>query len=61
MRARHQGDMAHSGQNDICYEMAQISELMGQTDKAIGYYKEIYSVDISYKDVSDKIEKAYKK
>ncbi len=46
---------------DICYEMAQISELMGQPEKAIGYYKEIYSVDISYKDVSDKIEKAYKK
>lgn len=46
---------------DICYEMAQISELMNQPDKAIAYYKEIYSVDISYKDVSDKIEKAYKK
>ena len=46
---------------DICYEMAQISELMGQPDKAVGYYKEIYSVDISFKDVSEKIEKAYKK
>jgi tetratricopeptide (TPR) repeat protein len=46
---------------DICYEMAQISELMGQSDKAVGYYKAIYSVDIGYKDVSDKIEKAYKK
>jgi len=46
---------------DICYEMAQISELMGQPDKAVGLYKEIYSVDISFKDVSDKIEKAYKK
>jgi tetratricopeptide (TPR) repeat protein len=46
---------------DICYEMAQISELMSQPDKAVRYYKEIYSVDIGYKDVSDKIEKAYKK
>ena len=46
---------------DICYEMAQISELMSQQDKAVRYYKEIYSVDIGYKDVSDKIEKAYKK
>lgn len=46
---------------DICYEMAQICELMKQSDKAIAYYKEIYSVDISYKDVADKIEKAYKK
>jgi tetratricopeptide (TPR) repeat protein len=44
---------------DICYEMAQISELMGQRDKAIAFYKEIYSVDISYKDVANKIEKAY--
>ena len=46
---------------DICYKMAQISELMGQTEKAVGFYKDIYSVDIAYKDVSEKIEKAYKK
>ena len=46
---------------DICYEMAQISELMGETEKAVGFYKDIYSVDIAYKDVSEKIEKAYKK
>jgi tetratricopeptide (TPR) repeat protein len=46
---------------DICYEMAQIGELMGQPDKAVEYYKKIYSVDIGYKDVSNKIEKAYKK
>ena len=46
---------------DICYEMALISELMNQPDQAIVYYKEIYSVDISYKDVAAKIEKAYKK
>lgn len=46
---------------DILYEMGLISELMGNTDEAVGYYKEIYSVDFGYKDIAQKIEKAYKK
>ncbi len=46
---------------DIVYEMGLISELMGHMDKAAAYYKEIYSVDIGYKDIAAKIEKAYKK
>ncbi len=46
---------------DILYEMALLCELMNKTDKAIAYLKEIYSVDIRYKDVSSKMEKFYKK
>ncbi len=46
---------------DILYEMGVIAELMGQKDKAIQYFKEIYSVDIQYKDVAARIEKAYQK
>ncbi len=46
---------------DILYEMGQVAELMSQHDKAVQHYKEIYAVDILYKDVAQKIEKAYKK
>jgi tetratricopeptide (TPR) repeat protein len=46
---------------DILYEMGIISELMGNAEKAVQFFKEIYSVDILYKDVAQKIEKAYKK
>jgi len=44
---------------DICYEMGVISELMGRRDEAAKYFKEIYSVDISYRDIAQKIENAY--
>lgn len=46
---------------DVLYEMGAISELMGQAQQAAQFYKEIYSVDIRYKDVAQKIEKAYTK
>ncbi len=46
---------------DILYEMGTTCDLMGDLDKAIGYFKEIYAVDIRFKDVADKIDKAYKK
>ncbi len=46
---------------DIVYEMGTICELMNQPEKAVQYYKEIYGVDIGYRDIASKIEKAYKK
>lgn len=46
---------------DILYEMGVLCELMNQPDKAAAHFKEIYSVDIGYKDIAQKIEKAYKK
>jgi len=46
---------------DILYELGEISELMGHPEKAIVFFKEIYSVDISFRDVSTRIENAYKK
>ena len=46
---------------DIVYEMGILSEAMGNLEKAAVYFKEIYAVDIRFKDVSAKIEKAYKK
>jgi len=44
---------------DIYYELGQIAEITGAAKKAAGYYKEIYQVDIGYKDVSDKVEQLY--
>lgn len=46
---------------DILYELGTLSESLGDRDKAIGYFKEIYGVDISYRDVASKIESFYKK
>jgi tetratricopeptide (TPR) repeat protein len=45
---------------DILYELGDLCDRMGQTEAAVGFFKEIYAVDISYQDVADKIEQAYK-
>jgi len=46
---------------DIFYELGTILESMGNVKEAADrYYKEIYQVDIGYKDVAAKIEAAYK-
>lgn len=44
---------------DTLYELGEICEAMGDKQKAASYYKEIYSVDISYKDIAAKIENTY--
>ncbi len=45
----------------IFYELGQVLESMGDVDQAVNrYYKQIYQVDIRYKDVAKKIEGAYK-
>ena len=46
---------------DVVYEMGLLADQMGRKDEAIGYFKEIYSVDIKYRDISQRIEAAYKK
>lgn len=43
----------------ILYEMGVISELMGNLDQAAKYYKQIYQVDIGFKDISDKVASIY--
>ena len=45
----------------ILYDLGRLYEKMNQGQKAFDKYKEIYEVDIGYKDVSEKIEKAYSK
>jgi tetratricopeptide (TPR) repeat protein len=45
---------------DIVYELGLLYESMGQMDKAVVYFKQIYAVDIGYREVAHKIEQAYK-
>jgi len=42
---------------DILYELGDLHEAMQHSEQALKYYKEIYSVDIGFRDVAEKIEK----
>jgi len=44
---------------DVLYEQGLVAELMGDMAKAGAFYKEIYQSDISYRDVTQKIEQLY--
>jgi len=46
---------------DILYELGEIAEKMENPEKATSFYKQIYAVDISYRDIAAKMEQAYKK
>ncbi len=46
---------------DILYETGLLYETIGNKEKAVACYKEIYSVDFGYRDVSTRIEQAYPK
>lgn len=43
----------------IIYELGEVLELQGKTEEAMGYFKQIFSIDIGYKDVAAKIEQGY--
>jgi tetratricopeptide (TPR) repeat protein len=45
----------------VLYELGEVLELMGQQEKALDSYKQIYQADINFRDVAQKIENAYKK
>lgn len=45
---------------DVLYQLGAISEDLNDLEKAAAYYKQIYQVDIGYKDVAEKIEAIYK-
>lgn len=46
---------------DVIYELGACYELMGKSDAAIAEFKEIYSEDIGFRDVADKINAFYSK
>ncbi|MBA4387768.1 MAG: hypothetical protein C0404_07295 [Verrucomicrobia bacterium] len=58
-KAKEESPIMDGTKKDIFYELGCVDELMGQNDRALGYFKEIYQVDIGYKDIAQKVEKAY--
>jgi len=46
---------------DVVYQIGLLAEKMGRKDEAIAFFKEIYSVDIKYRDIAQRIESAYQK
>lgn len=44
---------------NVIYQLAASYEAMGQTEKALREYKEIYSADIGFRDVAEKIDGSY--
>lgn len=44
---------------DVVYALGELAEDRGDWEKAAEYFKEIYRHDISYKDISEKVERAY--
>jgi tetratricopeptide (TPR) repeat protein len=46
---------------DVVYQMGILAEQMGRQQEAVAFFKEIYSVDIKYRDISQRIESSYQK
>ena len=44
---------------DLIYDLGLIYDKMGKSEEAIEQFKQIYEVDIDYKDVSDKVDHYY--
>ena len=44
---------------DVLYELGCILETMGKKEEAMVCFKQVYQVDIGYKDISSKIEQSY--
>jgi tetratricopeptide (TPR) repeat protein len=45
----------------VLYELGQILESSGRMPEAIDHYKQIYQIDIGYRDVAAKVERGYAK
>jgi tetratricopeptide (TPR) repeat protein len=46
---------------DIVYDLGRVMESLGKPDKALEYFKQIYQIDIAYKDVAAKVESVYRR
>jgi tetratricopeptide (TPR) repeat protein len=44
---------------DLLYQLGSVLEKMGKKEDAMDQYKQIYEVDIAYKDVATKVEAFY--
>ena len=56
------GEMLRSDKErlDVMYFMADVCMKMGNNEKALTLYKEIYQDDVNFRDVAEKIDKFYK-
>lgn len=59
-KAKEELPIMDATKKDVVYEQGAISDLMGQHEQAVEFFKEIYQVDIGYKDVTQRVEKGYK-
>ncbi len=57
--AKKESKIMNESKKEIIYELGVAYELMGKADQAFNEFKEIYSADISYRDVSAKINAYY--
>ena len=44
---------------DVYYLLGEISEQQGNLDEASKYFKEIYRADVTYKDISERVQRIY--
>jgi tetratricopeptide (TPR) repeat protein len=58
-KAKEEIPTLNDQKKEIIYELGLCFEALGQQEKAISEYRAIYSADISYRDVADKINKYY--
>ena len=49
----------NQNKKEVLYQLGVINEQMGETEKAGTYFKEVYQVDIGYKDIAQRVEKHY--
>lgn len=59
LTAKNEAKIMNESKKEIIYELASVYEKMGKPDLAFAEYKEIYTVDASYKDVSAKVDYYY--
>ncbi len=59
LTAKNEAKIMNDAKKEIIYELATVYEKMGKGDLAFAEYKEIYTIDASYKDVSAKVDFYY--
>lgn len=59
LTAKNESKIMNEAKKEIIYELASSYEKMGKKDLAFAEYKEIYTADASYKDVSAKVDFYY--
>ena len=56
MKALQEGTRLDERSKEILYNLASIAEASGEFEEARSYYTRVFEVDISYRDVAQKME-----